>query len=182
MKKPLATALTLLLGATALSAHAADGMVKITGSVVGSTCKVGGAKTDTGTPAGTLSTINVELDPVSASALDSIGKMASSKPFKISLTGCKAVKKAQVKFETYGTVDTQTGFLKNSGDAKNVQVVLMTDDDQQINIANDGGSQVVNLSEDGAADINLRTGYIAVGGAAAPGSVDTTAMFSMKYE
>ncbi|UTN87858.1 fimbrial protein [Pseudomonas aeruginosa] len=87
-----------------------------------------------------------------------------------------------MKFETYGTVDTQTGFLKNSGDAKNVQVVLMTDDDQQINIANDGGSQVVNLSEDGAADINLRTGYIAVGGAAAPGSVDTTAMFSMKYE
>ena len=163
MKKPLATALTLLLGATALSAHAADGMIKITGSVVGSTCKVGGAKTDTGTPAGTLSTINVELDPVSASALDSIGKMASSKPFKISLTGCKAVKKAQVKFETYGTVDTQTGFLKNSGDAKNVQVVLMTDDDQQINIANDGGSQVVNLSEDGAADINLRTSYIAVG-------------------
>lgn len=42
MKKPLATALSLLLGATAISAHAADGMVKITGSVVGTTCKVGG--------------------------------------------------------------------------------------------------------------------------------------------
>ncbi|MCO1668292.1 type 1 fimbrial protein [Pseudomonas aeruginosa] len=180
MKKPLATALTLLLGATAISAHAADGMVKITGSVVGTTCKVGGTKTETGGPAGTLNTINVELDPVSVSALDSVGKSASSKPFKISLTDCTA-KNAQVKFETYGSVDTQTGFLKNAGSAKNVQVALLTGDDQLINLANEGGSQVVKLNE-GKADIDLRASYVAVGGAAEPGSVDTTAMFSMKYE
>ncbi|EMN8577597.1 TPA: type 1 fimbrial protein [Pseudomonas aeruginosa] len=181
MKKPLAATLSLLLGVTTISAHAADGMIKITGSVVGSTCNVGGVKTDTGGPGGTLSAINVDLDPVSVSALDSEGKRASSKPFKISLTGCKAVKKAQMKFETYGVVDTQTGHLKNSGSAKNVQVALTTDDDQEINLAQEGGSQVVNLTE-GAADINLRASYIAIGGPAEPGSVNTTAIFSMKYE
>ncbi|AXR30924.1 fimbrial protein [Pseudomonas aeruginosa] len=182
MKKPLATALTLLLGVTAISAHAADGMIKITGSIISSTCNVGGAKVDTGTPAGTLSTINVELDPVSVSALDAQGKSAGGKPFKISLTGCKAVKKAQMKFETFGNVDTTTGLLKNSGSAKNVQVGLTTDDDKEINLTKGEGSQVVDLTEDGTAEINLRAYYIAVGGAAGPGSVDTTALFSMKYE
>ncbi|QYE93256.1 type 1 fimbrial protein [Pseudomonas aeruginosa] len=180
MKKPLATALTLLLGATAISAHAADGMVKVTGSVVGTTCKVGGTKTETGGPQGALSSINVELDPVSVSALDTAGKMAGSKYFTISLSDCTA-KTAQVMFETMGTVDTATGFLKNAGDAKNVQVALATGDDQQIHIGSNAGSQAVTLA-DGKADINLRAYYVAVGGAAEPGSVDTTAMFSMKYE
>ncbi|MCO2373683.1 fimbrial protein [Pseudomonas aeruginosa] len=180
MKKPLATALTLLLSATAISAHAADGMVKITGSVVGTTCKVGGTKTETGGPQGALSSINVELDPVSVSALDTPGKMAGSKPFTISLSDCTA-NTAQVMFDTMGTVDTSTGFLKNNGDAKNVQIALATGDDHQIHLGNDGGSQAVTLA-DGKADINLRAYYVAVGGAAEPGSVDTTAMFSMKYE
>ncbi|MDF5964349.1 fimbrial protein [Pseudomonas aeruginosa] len=117
---------------------------------------------------------------MSVSALDGDGKRASSKPFKISLTGCKAVKKAQMKFETYGFVDTETGHLKNSGSAKNVQVILATDDDREINLAQEG-EPVVNLTE-GAADINLRASYIAIGGPAEPGSVNTTAIFSMKYE
>lgn len=180
MKKPLATALTLLLGATAISAHAADGMVKITGSVIGTTCKVGGTKTETGGPQGALSSINVELDPVSVSALDTAGKMAGSKPFTISLSDCTA-NTAQVKFDTMTMVDTSTGFLKNSGDAKNVQVALFNGEDQQIHLGNDGGSQTVTLA-DGKADINLRAYYVAVGGAAEAGSVDATAMFSMKYE
>ncbi|MEV1314337.1 fimbrial protein [Pseudomonas aeruginosa] len=180
MKKPLATALTLLLGTTAISAHAADGMVKVTGSVVGTTCKVGGTKTETGGPQGTLNTINVELDPVSVSALDAPGKMAGSKSFTISLSDCTA-KNAQVMFDTMGTVDTSTGFLKNAGDAKNVQVALFSSDDTQIHLGTNEGSQAVTLT-DGKADINLRAYYVAIGAAAEPGSVDTTAMFSMKYE
>ncbi|ENQ9244847.1 hypothetical protein APA46_23445 [Pseudomonas aeruginosa] len=181
MKKPLATALTLLLGATAISAHAADGMVKITGSVVGTTCKVGGTKTENGGPLGTLNTINVELDPVSVSALDAPGKMAGSKPFTISLSDCTA-KTAQVMFDTLGTVDTSTGFLKNAGDAKNVQVRLTDDKDNPILIgSHNEDTQSVTLT-DGQADIRFRAYYVAVGGAAEPGSVDTTALFSMKYE
>ncbi|MDF5980468.1 fimbrial protein [Pseudomonas aeruginosa] len=127
-----------------------------------------------------MSAINVDLDPVSVSALDSDGKRASSKPFKISLTGCKAVKKAQMKFETYGFVDTETGHLKNSGSAKTSRSSwrLMT---IRKSILLRRGSQVVNLTE-GAADINLRASYIAIGGPAEPGSVNTTAIFSMKYE
>ncbi|HHM5929719.1 TPA: fimbrial protein [Pseudomonas aeruginosa] len=179
MKKPLATTLALLLGVTAISAHAADGMVKISGSVIGTTCKVGGTKTDDGGP-GVLSSINVELDPVSVSALDSVGKKAGGKSFRIGLSDCTA-KTAQVMFDTMGTVDTTTGYLKNAGSAQNVQVALANDNDERILLNNNEGSRSVTLV-DGKADINFRAYYIAVGGAAEPGSVDSTAMFSMKYE
>ncbi|MBF8792096.1 type 1 fimbrial protein [Pseudomonas monteilii] len=180
MKKPLTAAFTLLLGATAISAHAADGMVKITGSVLATTCKVDGGKVDTG-PQGSLSAINVELEPVSKSSLDAPGKVAGGKTFKIALSGC-AAKTAQVLFETMGTVDTETGNLKNNGDAQNVQVGLYDMNDNRIVIGQDSTPHTITLSKDGNGSASFKAYYVATGGAATPGSVDSSAIFSLKYD
>ncbi|RQC55889.1 hypothetical protein IPC274_22980 [Pseudomonas aeruginosa] len=177
MKKPLAMALALLIGTTAVSAHAADGIIKITGSVVGTTCTVEGTDTSNG-PQGTLKTINLQLDPVSISALNAPSKMAGGKPFTIRLSDCTA-QNAKVKFETMGLVDTSSGFLKNEGDAENVQVALTTSDDELIKIGQDDGQEITLV--EGKGEANFKAYYVASTGAAEPGSVDTSATFSLIY-
>ncbi len=179
MKKPLATALALLFGTAALSAHAADGIVKVTGSITGDTCTVAGAAVDTGSPQGVLQTISLELDPVSVTALNTEGKMAGSKDFQIDLSNCK-VKNVKVKFEGAGDVDSKTGKMLNRGDATNVEVALFTSEGQPIFIGTDPG-QVVELSDAGSGTVNYKAAYWAVGGAATPGTVDASAMFTLIY-
>ncbi len=182
MKKPLATALALLLGTAALSAHAADGMVKVTGSIVGDTCAVGGAPVNSGGPQGVMQTISVELDPVSVTSLDAAGKFAGSKDFQIALSKCTA-KNVKVVFEGMGTVDSNTGMMLNNGDATNVQVALAAADSSGSNplhIGTDPG-QVVTLSDTGDGTVDYKAMYMAVGGAATPGTVDASAMFTLNY-
>ncbi|HBN9706123.1 type 1 fimbrial protein [Pseudomonas aeruginosa] len=182
IKKPLATALAILFGTAALSAHAADGVVKVTGSVVGDTCTVGGAPIDTGGPQGVMQTISVQLDPVSVTALDAAGKYAGSKDFQIALSKCTA-KNIKVVFDGMGTVDSSTGMMLNKGGATNVQVALAPADangSEAIHIGSDPG-QVVTLSDTGDGAVDYKASYVAVGGAATPGTVDATVMFSLIY-
>jgi len=182
MKKPLATALALLFGTAALSAHAADGVVKVTGSVVGDTCTVGGAPVNSGGPQGVLQTVSVELDPVSVTALDAEGKAAGSKDFKIALSKCTA-KNVKVVFDGLGTVDGTTGRMLNKGTAANVQIALAAADSSggsMLHIGTDPG-QVVTLSETGDGTVDYKATYVAAGGAATPGTVDASVMFSLTY-
>lgn len=182
MKKSLATALALLFGTAALSTHAADGLVKVTGSVVGDTCTVGGAPINSGGPQGVMQTINVELDPVSITALDAEGKYAGSKDFQIALSKCTA-KNVKVVFDGMGTVDSITGMMLNNGTATNVQIALSeagSNGTNTLHIGNDEG-QVVALSETGDGAVSYKAAYVAVGGAATPGTVDASAMFSLTY-
>lgn len=182
MKKPLATVLALLFGTAALSAHAADGMVKVTGSIVGDTCTVGGAPINSGGPQGVLQTVNVELDPVSVTALDAEGKAAGSKDFQIALSKCTA-KNVKVVFDGLGTVDSATGMMLNKGTATNVQVALAEAGSTGGNVLHVGSDegQVVTLSETGDGAVDYKATYMAVGGAATPGTVDASVMFSLTY-
>ncbi|UGA40826.1 hypothetical protein JOS77_25345 [Chromobacterium haemolyticum] len=91
------------------------------------------------------------------------------------------MKNAVTHFEIGPTVDAATGNLKNAGAATNVEVQLLNNTLQAINLANNTNSQIVPISS-GTATLNYYAQYIATGGAAGAGAVNTSVQYSMTYQ
>jgi major type 1 subunit fimbrin (pilin) len=167
---------TLILSATAAlagTAHASDGKITFTGSIDTQTCKIGDAN-----PTITLPTVNT-------TALATDGTESGATPFNISLSGCAPGGKVHTFFETGNSVDTSTGYLKNTGDAKNVEVALKNGDDaSDIKLGQADGSQnskTVDIDKDGNATLGYFAKYHATGAAEA-GKVSSNVEYSMSYE
>ncbi|AZY51349.1 fimbrial protein [Bordetella avium] len=102
------TALTLLAlgGIAAAPAHAADGLITITGEITAQTCKINGQ-----TPPYNLL---VALPKISTSALKNTGDTAGSTVFQLKLSDCPealANQSLSAYFEAGPTVDYATGNL-----------------------------------------------------------------------
>jgi major type 1 subunit fimbrin (pilin) len=187
--------LTFVLGCATLfcvqTAQAADGLVSFEGTISSQTCKINGLGKD--------ANLSVKLPTVSASALATTGDKAGATQFEFKLTECTTASgTAYPYFEPGASIDAETGRLKISttgpGLAKNVQVELLNEDRSPIDLAKGADEQNVKVATleskisgtppqtTGEATIKLFAQYVATGGAAAAGSVNTTVQYAMVYE
>lgn len=169
MKKIILAASALALGSVA--AHAADGTITIKGQVTDQTCTINGGTKD----------ITVTLPTVGTSALAVAGQTAGRTPFTISLTQCAAGDVATY-FEP-GANTNADGYLNNIGDATNVQVQLLGDNNEVIPVLAGVqlNSQVVTTVANGNADLNYYAQYYATGEAEA-GTVETSVQYTIVYQ
>lgn len=165
--------------ANAVSNSTPDGTITITGTVVGQTCKVNGNSF------GTPDAITVALPTVLTSNLAAAGTTAGQKQFSINITGCDAALSTVQTYFSGSNIDSATGNLSNTGTAGNVQVQLLNSDSSTIDLsgadATAQNSEVANLDGSGNATLQYTAQYIANGGAASAGDVNTSVQFTMVY-
>ncbi|EJL88736.1 P pilus assembly protein, pilin FimA [Herbaspirillum sp. CF444] len=156
---------------------AADGTVMITGSIVGSTCKVNGGTPD----------FTVALDKVSDTSLKSAGSVAGRKSFLFNLTGCAAStatdkKKIAVFFERGDTVNSAGRLSLSSGaTATNVDVALFKQGAiAPLVIGATDTVDFVDVDTNGAAQIAYDAAYYATAKAGA-GTVVTNVKYTLVY-
>jgi major type 1 subunit fimbrin (pilin) len=173
----LATLIAAAFAVPAL-AHAADGTITFTGEVTAQTCTVTG---------GACKDFTVALPPVSASSLSVDSATAGRTPFQIVLTVCtSATGNVSTYFEAGTTIDTATGRLKNAaGTATKVQIGLLNSD--ATTAITLGAAQASQNSQSVAiasstATLKYFAQYVATGGAAGIGTVNTSVMYTMSYQ
>nr|WP_256253464.1 fimbrial protein [Burkholderia ubonensis] len=171
----------------ATTAHASDGTINFTGSVVASTCKINGGTND----------LTVTLPKAATNQLASAGQTAGRTPFTLSLSGCTPPVDAggkpvpgvpanvSVVFEPGPNVNLATGRLKPAGanSAANVEVSIQSDGYKDIMIgaqSADQGSQTVAIDKTGNATLQYAAQYYATGQSTA-GSVNTSVTYSVIY-
>jgi len=173
MKKIILATSAIILGSAA--AHAADGTVTITGKITDRTCSIDAESKD----------LSVALPTVSVSSLTAAGQTAGRTPFNINLTGCSEGKVATY-FEPGTSVDFNSGRLNNvSGDAKNVQIQLLGDNNEFIPVLGKAvgtqlNSQEVNVTAGGSAALNYYAEYYAQDKTTA-GDVKTSVKYTIIY-
>ncbi|AZY51351.1 fimbrial protein [Bordetella avium] len=137
--------LLALAGMAAAPAHAADGIVTITGEITDSTCKINGKEP----PAN----IFVALPKISTSALKNVGDTAGATLFTIKLTECPSSLTGNVKahFEPGSTTDYANGSLYAYTNASSVSsaadsiptgMAASKVDNLGIQLANPDGSKI----------------------------------------
>lgn len=172
----LAAAASFGLLALAPAAHAADGQIEFTGSVVASSCTING-----GAP-----NFTINLPPVSTQTLANAGEVAGRVPVPITLTNCTADSKVRVHFES-GTTTNGAGRLTADagvGSAANVELQLLNDGFQPVKAGAALGTQNTNLVDvpaSGNADLQYYVEYYS-NGAAGAGAVKSRVMYSISYE
>lgn len=187
MKKTLLAASVAAFGlAFAPVTFAADGTITFTGTVWDGTCTVTGGS---GTNGGTKD-FTVQLQPVMVSALKTNGDRAGDQLFQVKLGGqnCQISdgKVAKLWWETSqsgASIDTATGRLKNlaAGGAGNVQIGLQNQNRVDINIVqNTNPSTTPIANKDGT--LTYYAQYVATGGAATAGAVNTNVIYSVSYQ
>ncbi|MCU9952965.1 type 1 fimbrial protein [Burkholderia sp. BKH01] len=186
------SALSLFVVAAGLAAtsaaHAADGRINFTGSVVASTCKINEGVND----------LKVALPTASTNMLTGAGKTAGRTPFKLTLTGCTTdkeeggttipapVNKVAVAFEPGTTVNLATGRLMLTGDdsAKNVEISILNDKYEPIKVGAESSaqnSQVVNIDTTaGTATLQYSAEYYATGDVTG-GTANSHVTYSLIY-
>lgn len=118
MKRTLVLTLVAGISILAATAHAADGRIDFTGSILGNTCTI----TVNGSVAPAAATINMAA--ARDSDLNAATKTAVPTPFDIVLTKCVTGGKASAYFEpTPANIDAN-GRIKNTGTAGNVALEL----------------------------------------------------------
>lgn len=175
----LSAAIIASLGIAAIApqtARAADGTITFTGKVVANTCvfSVGGG--------GASNT--VALPVVFTTALATPGATAGTTNFSIGVTGCDTNLASVQAFFSGANIDASTGNLTNTGTATNVEVQLLnggTAMPLNAGTASGQNSPVGTLSG-GATTLNYAARYIAVGGAATSGLVNTSVAYTMTYQ
>lgn len=181
----LAATVTLLLLNSNLSA-ASDGTITFTGKISDVTCLVtGGTENGTASAGGDFT---VALDQISTSALAVNNAKAGDKKFFISLKGqnCASGKTANIVYERAqsAAIDSVTGRLKNlsaSGAAKNVQIAILNHDKSALNLNNGHVSHQAKVIAANEARFDYWAQYVATGGAASAGVVQTNVVYSVAY-
>lgn len=167
---------------------AADGTINITGEIQGQTCVVSAGA---GTTAANGGNFSVALEKVQASALAKPGDVAGSKPFSINIGAgpsgaCANGTKAAILYESSSPmIDATTGNLKNttgSTYASNVEVQILdgSKNNAPLNLASGARSAEVVVASN-TATLPFQAQYIATGGAASAGLVETSVQYSVIY-
>ncbi len=183
-KQTLAFALLAICGLGASSAFAADGTISISGSITGSTCTISGG---TGAAPGSGANFPVALDRVQASALSSAGATAGDKRYFIHVGGatCPEGTKVAVLYEaTSPAINPATGNLKNTATATPASKVEVQIVDGAINSPMDlrlGQASTMATVTGGTASMPFYARYIATGGAAGQGLVNTSVQYTVTF-
>nr|WP_260506242.1 fimbrial protein [Yersinia enterocolitica] len=182
----LAATVTMLLLNSNLSA-ANDGTITFTGKISDVTCLVSGG-TEDGAPSSS-GDFTVALDQVSTSALATNNAVAGDKKFYISLKGqeCASGKTANILYERAqsAAIDSVTGRLKNlvsdGSAAQNVQIAILNHDKTALNLNNGHVSHQPKVIANNEARFDYWAQYVATGGAASAGNVQTSVVYSVAY-
>jgi len=174
------------------AAHASDGTINFTGSVVASTCKINGGTND----------LTVPLPKAATNQLAAAGATAGRTPFTLALSGCTTdkkdgentipapVKKVSVAFEPGPNVNLATGRLKPTGAdaAKGVEIAILNDKYEPIKIGAESstqGAQTVDIDTaeggTGTATLQFAAQYVATGDVVSGGSANSFVTYSLIY-
>ncbi|MFP3507504.1 fimbrial protein [Burkholderia sp. SIMBA_062] len=178
-------ALSMILAAAGLAAasaaHASDGTITFTGSIIASTCKVSN---------GSGGAIPVALPKIGTNTLAAAGTTAGRTPFSVMLEGCTSgganPTKVGVVFESGSNVNQSTGRLTLDGGAdaaSNVEISVLNDKQSPIKIGamGDQGGQLVDIAADGKATLNYFAEYYATAAATA-GQANSKVQYSLTYQ
>ncbi|WP_176465090.1 fimbrial protein [Pseudomonas sp. Irchel 3E20] len=168
------------------AALAADGTINITGEIRGITCTISGG---TGGAPGSGANFPVVLDTIQNTALSAEGESAGAKPFAIYVGGqhCPDGTNVAVLYEIGSpAISPTTGNLRNratSSPASNVEVQIIDRalaNDAVIDLRK-GQSTTAAQVTSGLATLPFAARYVAVGGAASPGKVETSVQYSVTF-
>lgn len=181
MKKFFAAALVGTGISAASGVFAADGTITITGQIMDASCviNVNGGTGDT----------SVVLPSVSKDALASDGATAGASNISMSLSGCPAAGNVRAWFSPQN-VDANTGNLLNTASgtpADNVQVSILNNTGDPIDLRTNSNNPLMAFVDDGSgvtgtATLNYSAQYIAVGGPATSGQVETQLVYTLDYQ
>ncbi|MDZ4360336.1 MAG: fimbrial protein [Variovorax sp.] len=175
MKKNLisiAAAATFGLLALAPAAHAADGLIDFSGSVVASSCVV-----NSGTPS-----FAIALPPVSTQALDALGKTAGRVPVSIALTGCTPGSKVRAHFESGATTNGAGRLTADASGASNVDLQLLNDEFLAVKAGAEAqNTNAMTVPAGGNVDLKYYVEYYSTGAATA-GAVKSRVNYTIAYE
>lgn len=188
-KQALIIGLLAAAGLISNSAFAIDGTISITGTIKGLTCTISGGP---GTTPGTGGSFSVELLPVQTSALATPGQPAAAKPFSIVLgagTGatCPDGTRASILFDASSAmINPATGNLRNTtgtGQAGNVEVQILDSlaANAPVNLASGNTTTEVTAVGTGGVTLPFQAQYIAVGGPASAGAVNTSVGYTVSF-
>lgn len=169
----------LTAGICALPAvHAADGTISLAGEISGQTCSISGN--------GGGKDFTVKLPDIVASSLGSDGATTGATAFDITLSNCTPGSgNVSTYFEPGTTINTATGQLKNtSGTAANVEIGMLNKDKSAIKLGSAHpaqNSKYVPIAS-GSAKLEYYAQYVASGGGAGSGTVNTSVLYSLIYQ
>lgn len=184
----LYAALATVCGFAALAPRAtlaADGTLTFRGNISATTCDITGGS---GTNGGNGDVV-VPLPTVSTSALAAPNQTAGATPFSLTIggtgaTNCTNGKVARLAFTASSAlIDASTGNLKNTTGASyatNVEVGLLNNNNQPINLYTSANSSEAEITGN-TATLDFVAQYVATGGAATEGTVDTNVEYSVTY-
>lgn len=180
-----ASAATLLLAAAGANAQSyGSGIIEFTGEVTDLTCTISGGAGAIGT-----TNITVPMDPVEASTLPAAGAVAGLHPFQLVIGGpgqgtCQNGKVAELYFDpTAGQVDASNGNLRNqeiNSPAANTQIQVLYKN-AVVDLRDPSFKTDPVTITNNTATIDMASQYVANGGAAAPGFVQSYVNYKVVY-
>ena len=182
MLRTLSAALAISAFVAAMPAFAADGTITFNGVIRGQTCTISGN--------GQGSNFSVALPPISKSALANAGDFAGRTPFSIVLSNCTAADPGSTgtvatNFEPGPNVNLATGQLivqaGTPNAASNVELTLLNSDLSKIAVGGSASNSKAVAISNGGATLNYYVQYVAVNGAATPGTVTSTVQYTLVY-
>ena len=166
-------AASAMLGVSAAQAESSHVFFK--GQVTDSTCEINAESKDQ----------TVQLPTVIASALAADGQTAGTREFTIGMSKCPGNQKLAIRFEPGATVDTKTGWLKNSlnDGAKNVAIELLNENALPIRVTGHQAEDqyAAKADENGNYTQRYFARYHATGKAEA-GAVASSVAYSVIYQ
>ncbi|XGI78493.1 fimbrial protein [Enterobacter hormaechei] len=191
-----AMALSLVIGAVAQQANAADGTINFTGEITKASCVASaGNGTSIGGNTGSQE-INVKLGTVSTETLSNSASLGIAAGAAINLNldcgnTASEVTSVTMAFDPMSGsgVDTKNNsLLKTTGGATGVGIGVYDANSKLINLsANEGFTAALVKSGDGeeakyTTNMNLRASYVANGDDLTPGSANGTLPFTLTYQ
>ena len=173
-KKILVVGILPLLVATGTQA-VDKGTVSFNGKLMGGTCDV---TVDGQGPDGTVTLPTLTADEANTSA------RTGTTPFTINMTGCTGnYSQTRVFFESGSGVDASTNYIKNTGDAQNVDLVLTSDAAASVIVkpGDDASQQYATISA-GAASQKFYVSYVSDDGTATSGTVTGSVTYHLDYK
>ncbi|MBW1213786.1 fimbrial protein [Pantoea allii] len=179
MLKTKAMALSLLISATLVSGQAfanSDNTINFQGEVSDETCSVN--------VNGNNSAPLVLMPTVGVNELDASGKVAGKTDFSVAISGCTgSTNSTRVSTVFIGNNVSDTGNLKNSGNAENVEIQLLDPTGAEINLTSTyiGDGDLTLSSGETEKSATYAAQYLATDVATA-GTVSASLQYAVTYQ
>lgn len=183
----LSAALAAGIAASAIApraAAAADGTITINGQITSATCTIN-VNGQGNSPTVTLPTVQ-SSDFIAAGTATGYTAVTFALSNCAAGSGTPAVTKVLPYFEQGANTDLASGYLKNTGSATNVEVMLSNTNATtgKLNLASASGAQNAGTAAliSGNPSFTYYAAYISTGATVAAGTVVTSVQYSLNYQ